>query len=160
MQIILKVPQRENIIFDSYEKLDIIWEVLELYPGCSLEVVYDEAQLPAEEPVPEQVKESVVLDFDSTDDSAIVEYILPKSVALISDFQKSLQKDVEYILSSVYPGSFKVSKAKYIDLDSKDSDMQVSFDVKAKNDEEKSKLKYLDENIKYIIDDNVKYYSK
>ena len=58
------------------------------------------------------------------------------------------------------PDSFKVSKAKYIDLDSKDSDMQVSFDVKAISDEAKSKLKYLDENIRYIIDDNVKYYSK
>lgn len=160
MQIILKIPQRDNVIFDSYEKLDIIWEVLELYPGCSLEVVYDEAQLPAEEPVPEQVKESVILDFDKLDDSAVVEYVLPKNIALVSDFQKSLQKDVEYILNSVYPDSFKVSKAKYTDLDSEDSDMQVSFDVKAINDKAKSKLKYLDENIRYIIDDNVKYYSK
>ena len=86
--------------------------------------------------------------------------VLMEDSSYYRELTSKYPKDVEYILNSVYPDSFKVSKAKYTDIDSKDPDMQVSFDVKAINDEAKSKLKYLDENIRYIIDDNVKYYSK
>lgn len=42
MKIILKCPGYKDSIFDSYEDLNIIWQILDNYDNCTVEVVYEE----------------------------------------------------------------------------------------------------------------------
>lgn len=40
-KIILQCPNYKDSVFDSYEDLNIIWQIIENYKDCKLVIVYD-----------------------------------------------------------------------------------------------------------------------
>lgn len=145
-KISLSIPGYRDIIFDSYENLNIIWEILEEYPNCKIQVITEEES---------KINESIE-NFDKENNEAILTFLVPKKVTFTSRFQERVKNEIESILSSVYPDMFEISKISYEDFD--ENDMIMAINISAKNEKGISNLKYLDKNVEFILKDLIDYY--
>lgn len=151
-KIILTAPGYTPVTFDSYEDLNYIWQILENYPNCKLEIVNDN-NTENEVEIPESIISS-----DEINNKVICEYDIPKSVVFTSRFQDRIKKDIEEVLSSVYPNYYEISSIGYRDNEENLESIKLILSIKALSDDAMNTIKYIDDNIKYIINDLVEYY--
>lgn len=151
MKIALRVPGYSDVVFDSYEDLNIIWEFLDHYPDYDTEliIIKDNDEKKIEEKV-ENVDEVVK--------SATLTYTVPKSVTFTQRFQERVQKEINDILNSVYPDSFSIVSITYGDIEDDLENMTMNIEIEAINDKGMENLKYLDKNVEYIMKDLIDYY--
>ena len=62
MKIILRVPGYSDVTFNSYENLNIIWEIMENYKDCSIIPIYDEDKTTTTTAVDDSVKVEKISD--------------------------------------------------------------------------------------------------
>lgn len=147
-KIILSVPGYSDTVFDYYEDLNFIWQVLDNFRGASLRIVYDEDK--------KQVDEAVSTEEEKY---TILEYKVPKSVTFTQRFQDRVTKEITSVLDAVYPDCFSISEVKYEDIEDDMDNMLMKIRVDANNDNTAmNALKFLDNNVEYIIGDLVNYY--
>lgn len=156
MKIILRAPGYTDVTFDAYEDLNVIWQILEGYKDCELKIVYDES---TDTEIEEQteVKEAIE-SIDETNNTAILAYIVPKSITFTQRFQERVNKEITTILNSVYPDNFIITNISYKDIETDKENMQMVISIEANNSKGMENLKYLDSNVEYIMKDIVDYY--
>lgn len=145
-KVSLKIPGYKDIVFDSYENLNLIWEIIEEYPNCKIEVISKDDS---------KITENIE-NFNNKSNEAILNFSVPKKVTFTSRFQERVKNEIENILSSVYPDMFEISKISYEDFD--ENDMIMAINISAKNEKGISNLKYLDKNVEFILKDLIDYY--
>lgn len=185
MKIILRIPGYNDIIFEDYEDLNVLWQVLENYSNCQLLIVNNEEQ--SEEPVETEIPRKtdtkteiprekteegltncsdtigteIAEDIGSTDiekAEATLKYSVPKSVTFTQRFQDRVSKEITDILNSVYPGLFSIDNISYKDKVNDDENMDMFINIKANSEEGMNSLIYLDKNVEYIMKDLIDYY--
>lgn len=157
MKIVLHIPNYGDYTFESYEDLNIIWEIMESYKDCTISLVYDDAPQSLEQDEGTIVKESVE-SINNEEGTAHLQYIVPKSVTFTQRFQDRINKEVSDILNSVYPDMFNISGIRFEDIEPDSENMKMYIDVKANNESALNTINYLDKNVEYIIKDLVDYY--
>lgn len=155
MKIILRVPHYSDIVFKSYEDLNLIWKVVEEYNDCQLIIVDDEDE--EEFDKQQEVKENIETVADD-DDYAVLSFLVPKSVTFTQRFQDRVKKEIIEILDSVYPNSFNIKDITYNDIDDDSDNMKMIIRIKAVSDSGAENLKYLDKNVEFIMNDLINYY--
>lgn len=155
MKIILRVPHYSDIVFESYEDLNLIWKVVEEYNDCQLIIVDDEDE--EEFDKQQEVKENIETVADD-DDYAVLSFLVPKSVTFTQRFQDRVKKEIIEILDSVYPNSFSIKDITYNDIDDDSDNMKMVIRIKAVSDSGTENLKYLDKNVEFIMNDLINYY--
>lgn len=155
MKIILRVPHYSDMVFESYEDLNLIWKVIEDYNGCQLIVVDDEDE--EEFDKQQEIKENIETVADD-DDCAVLSFLVPKSVTFTQRFQDRVKKEIIEILDSVYPNSFSIKDITYNDIDDDSDNMKMIIRIKAVSDSGTENLKYLDKNVEFIMNDLINYY--
>lgn len=164
-KITLKVPGHDDVIFDSYEDLNVIWMVLDDYKDVKLEVINEDKQN-LEDNIKEEdnkVEESLVVNediesVDETNNTTKLVYPIPKNVVFTQRFQDRVEKEITNILNAVYPNLFTVLSTQYSESSIPDT-MNIAIDIKANGDNSFTQLNQLDDNVRYIIDDMVSYYN-
>lgn len=149
MQIILRIPGYSDVVFDSYEDLNIIWEVLENYKNCSLTVKYNNEENT-------EVNESVDIITETT---AKLSYTVPKSITFTQRFLDRVSKDIIDILNTVYPDMFSIVSINFQDIEDDEENMKIIIEIGANNEDALNSLKYLDKNVEYIMKDLIDYYT-
>lgn len=155
MKIVLRVPHYSDIVFKSYEDLNLIWKVVEEYNDCQLIIVDDEDE--EEFDKQQEVKENIETVADD-DDYAVLSFLVPKSVTFTQRFQDRVKKEIIEILDSVYPNSFNIKDITYNDIDDDLDNMKMIIRIKAVSDSGAENLKYLDKNVEFIMNDLINYY--
>lgn len=155
MKIILRVPHYSDIVFKSYEDLNLIWKVVEEYNYCQLIIVDDEDE--EEFDKQQEIKENIETVADD-DDYAVLSFLVPKSVTFTQRFQDRVKKEIIEILDSVYPNSFNIKDITYNDIDDDLDNMKMIIRIKAVSDSGTENLKYLDKNVEFIMNDLINYY--
>lgn len=155
MKIILRVPHYSDIVFESYEDLNLIWKVVEEYNDCQLIIVDDEDE--EEFDKQQEIKENIETVADD-DDYAVLSFLVPKSVTFTQRFQDRVKKEIIEILDSVYPNSFNIKDITYNDIDDDLDNMKMIIRIKAVSDSGTENLKYLDKNVEFIMNDLINYY--
>lgn len=155
MKIILRVPHYSDMVFESYEDLNLIWKVVEEYNDCQLIIVDDEDE--EEFDKQQEVKENIETVADD-DDYAVLSFLVPKSVTFTQRFQDRVKKEIIEILDSVYPNSFNIKDITYNDIDDDLDNMKMIIRIKAVSDSGTENLKYLDKNVEFIMNDLINYY--
>lgn len=155
MKIILRVPHYSDIVFKSYEDLNLIWKVVEEYNDCQLIIVDDKDE--EEFDKQQEVKENIETVADN-DDYAVLSFLVPKSVTFTQRFQDRVKKEIIEILDSVYPNSFNIKDITYNDIDDDLDNMKMIIRIKAVSDSGAENLKYLDKNVEFIMNDLINYY--
>lgn len=166
MKIVLKVPGYTDVIFNNYEDLNFIWDVLNNYKNCTLEIIKDNEEKDNKEIVEtedikeEEVKEDININNVQENDNITVSYIIPKKVVFTSRFQDSIKNDVSKLLNSVFPNCFNIENISYKEIKDDRENMQLNIDIKINENCEAAidKIYGVDEDIKYIVDDLVDYY--
>ena len=160
MKIILRVPGYSDVTFNSYENLNLIWEIMENYKDCSIIPVYDNSEDKTTTTVVEddvKIEENIENVNEVTKD-VILSYQVPKSVTFTSRFQNRINKELTDVLDSVYPDCFIITSIKFAEIEDNNEDMLMMIHVQAKTDDAIDKLKFLDKNVEFIIKDLVDYY--
>lgn len=155
MKIILRVPHYSDMVFESYEDLNLIWKVIEDYNDCQLIIVDDENE--EEFDKQQEIKENIETVADD-DDYAVLSFLVPKSVTFTQRFQDRVKKEIIEILDSVYPNSFNIKDIVYNDIDDDLDNMKMVIRIKAVSDSGAENLKYLDKNVEFIMNDLINYY--
>lgn len=155
MKIVLRVPHYSDVVFNSYEDLNFIWKVIENYNDCQLIVVdnEDEEEFDKQQEVQENIET-----VDEITNTVTLTYLVPKSVTFTQRFQERIVKEVFEVLNTVYPEQFEITSVKYQDIEENPDEMKMVIEIKAANDKGLESLKYLDNNVEYIIKDLVEYY--
>ena len=147
-KIKLRLPDGD-IYFDMDNTISDIFKSLNesdlLYADVSLVIDDDK----------EKISEKVT---KIDDNSASLYYDLPKNIAFTNKFQDRIKKEVPSIIESVYPDYYEITKINYID-ETEDS-IKLNIEILAKSEDAVNSLQYLDNNIGYIVDDILNYYSK
>lgn len=160
VKIDLNIPSYASITFENYEDLNLIWEVLENYKDCSLSVIYDETvDVPSDtsDLQQEEVSEDIAV-VDNVADTADLVYKVPKSVTFTQRFQSRINKELTDVLNAVYPDYFNIDSISFEDIEDDSENMKMLIKISAKDEQYMIALKYLDENVQYIIEDLVNYY--
>lgn len=148
MKIILKCPGYSDTVFNSYENLNIIWELIENYNNITLEVVKDDKDT--------NVNESISSINSNLENTQIeFKYEVPKDIVFTQRFQDRVNHDISSILQSVYPEQFDITYIKFSE-NRNTMYMLVGVDISKKDTE--ISLDFLDENIGYIVKDLIDYY--
>lgn len=155
MKIVLRVPHYSDMVFESYEDLNLIWKVIEDYNDCQLIIVDDENE--EEFDKQQEIKENIETVADD-DDYAVLSFLVPKSVTFTQRFQDRVKKEIIEILDSVYPNSFNIKDITYNDIDDDLDNMKMIIRIKAVSDSGAENLKYLDKNVEFIMNDLINYY--
>ena len=155
MKIVLRVPHYSDVVFESYEDLNLIWKVVEEYNDCQLIIVYnkDEEEFDKQQ----EIKENIETVADDND-YAVLSFLVPKSVTFTQRFQDRVKKEIIEILDSVYPNSFNIKDITYNDIDDDLDNMKMIIRIKAVSDSGTENLKYLDKNVEFIMNDLINYY--
>lgn len=158
MKIILRVPGYSDVTFNSYENLNLIWEIMENYKDCSIIPVYDE-NTTAFTTVEDEVKvEENIESVNEVTKEVLLSYQVPKSVTFTSRFQNRINKELTDVLDSVYPDCFIITSIKFDEIEDNTEDMLMTIHVQAKTDDAIDKLRFLDKNVEFIVKDLVDYY--
>lgn len=158
MKIILRVPGYSDVTFNSYENLNLIWEVMENYKDCSIIPVYDENTTTATTVEDEVKVEENIESVNEATKEVLLSYQVPKSVTFTSRFQNRINKELTDVLDSVYPDCFVITSIKFDEIEDNTEDMLMTIHVQAKTDDAIDKLRFLDKNVEFIVKDLVDYY--
>lgn len=184
MKIILRIVGYNDIVFESYEDLNVLWSILENYENCQLIISRDEkAEEPVKTEVPRESEEivetevkrteegltnpcdivgtEIAEDIGSTDEKnaeAVLKYSVPKSVTFTQRFQDRVSKEITDILNNVYPNMFIIDNISYKDKPDDGDNMEMFITIKATSDDGMNSLVYLDRNVEYIMKDLIDYY--
>lgn len=160
MKIILRVPGYSDVTFNSYENLNIIWEIMENYKDCSIIPIYDnEDKTTTTTTVDDTIKvEENVESVNEVTKEVLLSYQVPKSVTFTSRFQNRINKELTDVLDSVYPDCFIITNIKFDEIEDNIEDMLMTIHVQAKTDDAIDKLRFLDKNVEFIVKDLVDYY--
>lgn len=158
MKIILRVPGYSDVTFNSYENLNLIWEVIENYKDCSIIPVYDENTTIATTVEDEVKVEENIESVNEVTKEVLLSYQVPKSVTFTSRFQNRINKELTDVLDSVYPDCFIITNIKFDEIEDNTEDMLMTIHVQAKTDDAIDKLRFLDKNVEFIVKDLVDYY--
>lgn len=158
MRIIARIPNKKNIIYNSFEDLNSIWMLLNDYKNVELAILDDK------EEINESIINEIPLKTSPTPLNMVtLNYTVPKKVTFTQRFQDRIKKEISDILNTVYPNMFVVDDIAYNDITDDDENMFMYINIKvneeAGNSEEAiNKLNYLDKNVEYILKDIVDYY--
>ena len=158
MKIILRVPGYSNVTFNSYENLNLIWEIMENYKDCSIIPVYDENTTTATTVEDEVKVEENIENVNEVTKEVLLSYQVPKSVTFTSRFQNRINKELTDVLDSVYPDCFVITSIKFDEIEDNTEGMLMTIHVQAKTDDAIDKLRFLDKNVEFIVKDLVDYY--
>lgn len=158
MKIILRVPGYSDVTFNSYENLNLIWEIMENYKDCSIIPVYDENVTTATTVEDEVKVEENIESVNEVTKEVLLSYQVPKSVTFTSRFQNRINKELTDVLDSVYPDCFVITSIKFDEIEDNTEDMLMTIHVQAKTDDAIDKLRFLDKNVEFIVKDLVDYY--
>lgn len=158
MKIILRVPGYSDVTFNSYENLNLIWEIMENYKDCSIIPVYDENATTATTVEDEVKVEENIESVNEVTKEVLLSYQVPKSVTFTSRFQNRINKELTDVLDSVYPDCFVITSIKFDEIEDNTEDMLMTIHVQAKTDDAIDKLRFLDKNVEFIVKDLVDYY--
>lgn len=150
--ITLKLPD-EELIFDEnnineiFDKLNSVNEQ---------DLVYTDLILNLAENKNEEISEAIeTVDFENN--TVSLHYDIPKQVVFTQKFQDRIKKEISSIIESVYPESYDVVNISYNEGD-KEGNMQINIDIQAKTEKAINTIEYLDNNVKYIVENIVDYY--
>lgn len=149
MKVLLTVPGHDKITFNSYEDLNIIWQIAEEYPDCEIKLVYNE-----KEEYNKEVNERVL---SESEDAYTFEYKVPKLIVFQKRFQDRLSSEVAEVLNNVYPDRFNILDIYYSNNDGSNINVvfkieildKDNFDITAQN---------IDEGLNMTIQNLVDYY--
>lgn len=154
MKVLLTIPGHDEIIFNSYEDLNIIWQIVEEYLDCEIKLIYDKEKKTEINDEETKIDERVL---SENEDAYTFEYKIPKLIVFQKKFQDRLSSEVAEVLNNVYPGKFNILDVYYGDSDGNNINVvfkieildKDNFDVTAQN---------IDEGLDMTIQNLVDYY--
>lgn len=152
MKILLTIPGHDKVTFNSYEDLNIIWQIAEEYPNCEIELIYNEKEEYNEEE--KEVNERVL---SESEDTYIFEYKIPKLIVFQKRFQDRLSSEVAEVLNNVYPDKFNILDIYYSDNDGSNINVVFKIEILDKNNFDVT-AQNIDEGLNMTIQNLVDYY--
>lgn len=148
--ITLTLPNNEKLIFTE----DNIKNIFDILNKNEENLLYTDLEINLDEN--KEISESVK-DLNYNNNTASLHYNIPKQVVFTQKFQDRIKKEIASIIESVYPESYNVINITYNESD-KEENMQINIEIQAKTDDAIDTIKYLDDNVKYIVENIVDYY--
>lgn len=151
MKVLLTIPGHDEIIFNSYEDLNIIWQIAEEYSDCEIKLIYDTKKTVDNET---EVNERVL---SENEDAYTFEYKIPKLIVFQKKFQDRLSSEVAEVLNNVYPGKFNILDVYYGDSDGNNINVVFKIEILDKNNFDVT-AQNIDEGLNMTIQNLVDYY--
>lgn len=148
--ITLILPDNKKIAFTE----DNIQDIFNVLNENENNLIYANLEIDLDEN--KEISESVK-NLDYNNDIALLHYNIPKQIVFTQKFQDRIKKEIASIIESVYPESYDVINITYDEGD-KEGDMQINIEIQAKTDKALNTIEYLDNNVKYIVENIVDYY--
>lgn len=148
--ITLILPNNEKVVFTENN----IKNIFDILNKNEENLLYADLKIDLDEN--KEISESVK-DLNYDNNTALLHYDIPKQVVFTQKFQDRIKKEITSIIESVYPESYNVIGITYNEGD-KEENMQINIEIQAKTDNAISTIKYLDDNVKYIVENIVDYY--
>lgn len=148
--ITLILPNNEKVVFTENN----IKNIFDILNKNEENLLYADLKIDLDEN--KEISESVK-DLNYDNNTALLHYDIPKQVVFTQKFQDRIKKEITSIIESVYPESYNVIGITYNEGD-KEENMQINIEIQAKTDNAINTIKYLDDNVKYIVENIVDYY--
>ena len=148
--ITLILPNNEKVVFTE----NSIKNIFNILNKNEENLLYADLKIDLDEN--KEISESVK-DLNYDNNTALLHYDIPKQVVFTQKFQDRIKKEITSIIESVYPESYNVIGITYNEGD-KEENMQINIEIQAKTDNAINTIKYLDDNVKYIVENIVDYY--
>lgn len=148
--ITLILPNNEKVVFTE----NSIKNIFDILNKNEENLLYADLKIDLDEN--KEISESVK-DLNYDNNTALLHYDIPKQVVFTQKFQDRIKKEITSIIESVYPESYNVIGITYNEGD-KEENMQINIEIQAKTDNAINTIKYLDDNVKYIVENIVDYY--